>query len=261
MTRPTPYPELNAVLDEFAAGLQKVLAERFTAAYLLGSCAIGDFDVHSDVDFLVVTEDEVTDDRLVALQTMHARIHDLDSDWARHLDGSYISRRVLRSGDPTRSPLLYLDNGARELVRSPHCNTLVVRWTARERGIALAGPAAASLIDPVPASDLRREVAATMREWAAEIRSDPKQMNNRWYQPYAVLSYCRMLHTLEHGTIVSKPAAAAWAERALDPRWSGLIQRALDQRPDPSLRVRQPADPADFEQTLAFIGYALRFAR
>lgn len=254
---PTPYADLNAVLREFVASVRNVLGDRFAAAYLLGSFAIGDFDEHSDVDFLVVSEDEITDECLAELQRMHGRIHALESAWARHLDGSYVSKRVLRRRDPTRAPLLYLDNGARELVRSPHCNTGVVRWTARERGIALAGPAPASLIDPVSGDDLRSEVAATLREWAAEIRRDPEQMNNRWYQPYAVLSYCRMLYTLETATIVSKPVAAGWAQRALDPQWSRLIQCALDQRRDPSLRIRQRADPHDFAHTLAFIDYAL----
>jgi predicted nucleotidyltransferase len=257
-TEPTPYPELNAVLRELVAGVGTVLGERFTAAYLLGSFAIGDFDADSDVDFLVAIEHEVPADRLGALRDLHRRIHALDSHWAKRLDGSYVPEHILRRRDPTRTPLLYLDNGSRELVASDHCNTLVVRWMARERGIRLAGPEPASLIDPVPVDDLREEVAALMRGWAAEIRADPERMDNRWYQPYAVLSYCRMLYTIQTGTIASKPAAASWAQGALDGRWSGLIQRALDERPDPSRKVRQRADPEDFERTLAFLDYALR---
>jgi predicted nucleotidyltransferase len=207
--RPTPFPDLNAVLHEFGAGVQTVLGDRFVAAILLGSFAIGDFDVHSDVDFIVALEEDVPEKCLAELQAMHARICDLDSHWAKHLDGSYVPRRILRRHDPTRTQLLYLDNGSRELVRSEHCNTLVVRCIAREYGVTLAGTDAKSLIDPVPVDALRREVATTMHAWAREIRADPEAMNNRRYQPYAVLSYCRMLYTLHAGTIVSKPTSSS----------------------------------------------------
>jgi hypothetical protein len=47
------------------------------------------------------------------------------------------------------------------------------------------------------------------------------------YQAYAVLTMCRALYALEFGEIISKPAAARWAQAALDPRWQGLIARAL----------------------------------
>jgi hypothetical protein len=66
-----------------------------------------------------------------------------------------------------------------------------------------------------------------------------------------------MLHTLATGTVASKPAAAAWAMGRLDRRWSGLIQRAVDDRSDPSRRFRTPADADEVARTLEFIGYAI----
>jgi hypothetical protein len=41
-----------------------------------------------------------------------------------------------------------------------------------------------------------------------------------------VLTLCRLLYTLETGSVASKPAAARWAERTLSSCWSGLIGRA-----------------------------------
>jgi predicted nucleotidyltransferase len=254
---PTPYAELNDVLGRLVAQAQAILGENFVGAYLQGSFAAGDFDEHSDVDFLVVVEDGPTAAQEAALQAMHEAIFALATPWAQHLEGSYVPRPAIRYGDPARQPWLYIDNGSRALERSDHDNTLVVRWTLRERGIALAGPAPQDLIAPVPPDELREEVRATMREWGAQLLADPAQMNNRWYQPFAVLSYCRMLQTLETGTIESKPAGASWAQRALDPRWAGLIQRAWEQRPDPSQQVRQKADPADLAMSVEFITYAI----
>jgi hypothetical protein len=58
------------------------------------------------------------------------------------------------------------------------------------------------------------------------------------------------------GTVTSKTEAGDWALRNLDPRWADLIQRALDDRSDPWLRLHQPADKQATEHTLAFVDYA-----
>jgi hypothetical protein len=96
-----------------------------------------------------------------------------------------------------------------------------------------------------------------MRDWAGDIFAGRYQITNNWAWPFAVLMYCRMLHSLQTGRVGSKPAGAAWAHNALDGQWFGLIERAWAERPNPSLKVRQKAAPADVEHTLAFIRYAL----
>ncbi|OGO06084.1 MAG: hypothetical protein A2Y73_08495 [Chloroflexi bacterium RBG_13_56_8] len=254
---PTPDLALNAVLHELVTSIQAILSDNFIAAYLQGSFALGDWDIDSDVDFLVAIEREVSDADSSALQAMHARIYDLDSHWAQHLEGSYFPRDTLKRYDPTSKKLLYLDNTSRVLIRSHHCDTQVVRWVVRECGITLAGPPPDKLITSVSADDLRQEVLMAMRDWAQQIFADPDQINNRFYQPFAVLTYCRMLYTLYVGRVASKPAAAEWAKGALDSRWAGLIQRARKERPNPSLKIRRPADMEDLKSTLAFIRYAL----
>jgi predicted nucleotidyltransferase len=261
MADPTVYPELNALLRELVASVQSILAESFCGAYLQGSFALGDADTHSDVDFLVVTHNEVSDEQLADLQTMHARIYALEIPWAQHLEGSYIPKGRLRRVDPSRSPFLYLDNGSSELIWDNHCNTAMVRWSLREHGIVLEGPEAKSLVDPVSAAQLRDEAFAGVREyadWAPEpTKAGPM---SRWKQPYLVLTFCRLLHTLAEGRVASKQEAGEWALHTLDPQWASLVQRALEDRPDPLVRVRQPADPDVIARTLAFADYALRKA-
>ena len=52
-------------------------------------------------------------------------------------------------------------------------------------------------------------------------------MRRREAQAFVVLTLCRLLYALESGAVASKPGAARWAQQALDPRWDGLIERAL----------------------------------
>ena len=85
MDHPTPYPELNSVLEQFVASVRVALGDTFLGAYLQGSFAVGDFDHDSDVDFIVVVKQDLTHDQVDALQAVHKRIYGLDCEWAKHL--------------------------------------------------------------------------------------------------------------------------------------------------------------------------------
>ncbi len=254
---PTPYPELNDVLQRLVESQQAILGDNFVGAYLQGSFAVGDFDLHSDVDFIVVIEDELSDEQVDALQVMHEHIYNLKSQWAQHLEGSYFPRKILKDHAQSGQDLWYLDHGARTLIRSDHCNTIVVRWVVREKGVTLVGPPPQSLVDPISADLLRKYIRDDMIEWGQAILADPDRFNNRFYQGFIVLSYCRMSHDLHTGTNESKRVGADWAKANLDPSWAGLIDRAWDCRPDPATSVRQPAAPEDFASTLAFVRYVM----
>jgi hypothetical protein len=119
----TPFGDLNQLLVERVVGARDVLGESFCGAYLQGSFAVGDADAHSDVDFVVVTEDDVTPEQQAELQELNQTLYALPISWAQHLEGSYIPRKVLRRPDPDRRPLLYLDNGATEFAFDAHDNT------------------------------------------------------------------------------------------------------------------------------------------
>src|SRR5438105_8052103 len=258
MALPTPYLELNAVLEDLVTSASGALGGAFVSACLQGSFAVGDFDRHSDVDFVIVVAHELSVGQVDALQAIHRRLHGLSSAWAQHLEGSYFPVAILRKHDQCSTPLWYLDHGSQTLVRSTHCNTLVVRWVVREHGVVLAGPSPATLLDPVPVDGLRQEIRATMRDWGQEILDDPDRYRNRFYQTFIVLNYCRMMHDLLEGRPGSKRAGAAWAKTTFDPSWSALIDRAWGGRPNPAVAVREPADPTDFESTLQFVKGVIR---
>src|SRR5437588_3073535 len=148
---PTPYPDLNAVLARFVGALQSTLADCLVGAYLQGSFAVGDFDEHSDCDFIVVTRAELDNEDVAGLQRIHGATFDLPAEWAKHLEGSYFPAATLRCVDTVGTPLWYLDHGSRSLVRSNHCNTLLVRAVLREHGVTLAGPAPRELLAPITA--------------------------------------------------------------------------------------------------------------
>ena len=226
--QPTPYPDVNAVLHELLSAAQSILGDRFLGMYLGGSLAAGDFDPHrSDIDFLVVTFDEIPDNMLPAFEATHTRIAAGGSVWATELEGSYIPKDALRRYNPARALHPHLERGGVFRVEQHDSDWVIHRHVLREHGMALAGPAPRTLIDPVGPDDLRRAVLELLLGWWAPMLDDPARLCDPGYLPYAVLTMCRMLYTLQHGTIVSKPVAARWAQQALGERWVGLIDQAL----------------------------------
>jgi len=56
MNNPTPYTDINALLRELLAGIRTILGNHLVGIYLEGSLANGDFDESSDIDFVVVSD-------------------------------------------------------------------------------------------------------------------------------------------------------------------------------------------------------------
>jgi nucleotidyltransferase-like protein len=97
--RSEAYPEMASVLRRFVAGVENALGSNFLDAYLVGSPATGDFDLDSDVDFLILTNAELSDAEVRSLQQTHVDIHALGYYPAEHLEGSYISTDLLKRTD------------------------------------------------------------------------------------------------------------------------------------------------------------------
>jgi predicted nucleotidyltransferase len=253
---PTRFVELNELLRELTERAAELLGDNFVGAYLQGSFAVGDADMHSDCDFLIPVHGPITPDQEVGLRALHDEIPTRPGHWTHHLEGSYPDKHELRTLAGLGRPWLYIDHGWRELQWSTHCNTEVVRWSLRECGVTLAGPDPAELVDPVP----REALVARMRDNARTFLPDLcswTSLDIAWSQRYAVTTLCRILHTFDEGRVTSKKAALIWARGNVDPRWSDLIRQALDDRRrgwDP----HAPPRPGAVEQTLAFLEYVQR---
>lgn len=241
MNEPTSRPLHPAVLptlDALLAAVRETLGAQFVGLYLYGSLAGGDFDPQtSDIDFVVVTDGDLNDATVNALDALHRRLWASGDKWAAKLEGSYIPQAALRRytpGDPPRPTI----NEGRFYVAPHGSDWIIQRHLIREHSAVLVGPDPRTLIDPVPAEDIRTAVRGVLREWWQPMLDDPTFLERADYQAFAVLTMCRVLYTLAHGDIASKPVSARWAQDALGPRWRDLIAQAVAWRPgDPFDRM------------------------
>ena len=259
-----PYPEVKLVLQKLLEGVRSILGGHFVGMYLHGSLAAGGFDRDSDVDFLVATTDELPADLVSALRELHGRIAKLDSWCATQLEGSYIPLQALRHFDPVHALHLHIDRGEGEGLKMMEIDGpalsqawwggwVLLRDVLWEKGITLAGPDPRTLIDPVSPDDRRKAMLALLHGWVEPLLGHPSALGNRGYQSYTVLTLCRILYTLQLGTVVSKRVATRWAQDMLEPRWVPLISRAWTGRKAPG----QTSEVAEVNETLEFIRFTL----
>lgn len=232
MVIPTPYPEINEILIELQTRVQEILGQQFFGMYLYGSLASGDFSLEtSDIDFVVVTTEKLSQGMFLKLQAMHEDLKDSGLKWAKKLEGAYVPQHALRRYDPDAAPCPTLNEG-NFYWDQQGSDWIIQRHILREQGVRLAGPELAGLIDPVSSDDLRRSVKGILNGWWTEMLNESAWLPRHEYHQFAVLTMCRALHTLHQGSIVSKPVAARWAKETLDARWTVLIEEALLWQPD-----------------------------
>jgi Domain of unknown function (DUF4111)/Nucleotidyltransferase domain len=251
---PTPYEDVNALLFDFLARVRVVLGERLVGFYLYGSLSLGDFDRESsDVDFLIVTTEDLSGMVLDELREMHISITASRLPYAQRLEGSYIPRAALRRYDPQNAhhPTIGVDWEFH--VAGHGSNWVIERYIVREHGVIVWGPSPRTLIDAISQGELREAVCEMLRDFWQKQLTGPEWLRPRDYQAFAVLTMCRALYTLSEGRVVSKPEAAAWASRTLDPKWRLLIERAL--------AWRHQHEKDDLTETLGFLRFALIYGK
>ena len=228
-SRPTPYPEINDVLNRLHANVKEILGDQFVGMYLYGSLSSGDFDLEtSDIDFLVVTADQTSQKQIAELQAMHEQTWATSLKRAGKLEGAYVPLELIRRHNSTGAPCPTVNEG-RFYVANLGSDWIIQRHVVREHGVVIEGPDPKTLIDLVSPDDIRGAVLAVLREWWFPMLEDPSWLreHDSAYHAFAVITMCRVLHALETGTIVSKPKAIQWGRERLDDRWRGLIDTAV----------------------------------
>jgi hypothetical protein len=249
----TPYPGVNEVVHLLLENVRETLGEYFVGLYLHGSLAGGDFNPESsDIDFVVVTTQELPESILPGLKAAHRRVWNSGLEWANRLEGSYFPVKSFyhhNLKDPPR-PHVYKEDF---FVAPQETDWIINRHILRESGLVISGPPLKPMIAPASKADIRWTVVEGLRtDW------EPRLNNPAWLmppgnQPFVVLTNCRALYTLRYGTLKSKPASAAWALKVLGKRWRGLIEYAMT--------WKRGMPPGDIDKTLEMMRYTWDIAR
>jgi hypothetical protein len=247
---PTTHPKVNSVVDDLLFGVKTELGEKLTGFYLFGSLASGGFnEITSDIDFVVVIKSPLSDEEVRRLKTLNDHIQTTHTKLAKKLEGSFIPFDDFKNFDPAKK-YLSISTGGKLEMDTKDINAPIQKHLIREEGIALYGISPKSFIEPVTSDQLRQATLKILNNWWKPQLTDPRRLQSREYQAYAVLTMCRMLYTLQTGEITSKPYAAYWSKKFLDSKWAGLINRALSWNHEDGI--------SDYSSTLEFIDFVIQ---
>jgi predicted nucleotidyltransferase len=244
---PTPYDDINELLELLVSGMRNVLSENLVGIYLYGSLVTGDFDRESsDIDLLAATSSDIDEREFNALLAMHDDFADKHKQWDGRIEVAYLSTTGLKTFRSRRNMIAVISPGESFHIKDAGSDWLINWYTVREKGIALYGPSAETLIEPISKEEYIHSVREYMGLWEERMQ----QPHSRPSQAYAILTMCRAVYAIKYGEQVSKKQAALWAQQEL-PEWSTLIQNALKWRAD--WRNENVDHDATFAETQRFV--------
>jgi hypothetical protein len=243
-----PIPaQVSALLQDLTEALPTLLGENLFGIYLYGSLTQGAFNPrHSDVDCIVLTERELTDTQFAQLDAWFTRAG-VENPWVARLQISLMIRDEILTTTPRGNGLYQFGR----LSRVGSDGNPIIWMNVLESGVVLLGPPPDSFVPPITSETLFAALAREVRYLREEIveRPDSEWRDVPKYRVYAVLTLCRILYSHTHGTVVSKPKAAAWALRALPDEWRQVIDEAL------AADARRTANSLDLNTIVRFIEF------
>jgi hypothetical protein len=251
---PTTFAEINTVLNGFQVNIARLLKRNFLGMYVVGSLALGDFNPqHSDIDFIVVTHKDIGDDLFHGLKEMHTHFDASDSPWAAKVEAVYVPQDALRSDVQNNEQYPQIEKGTPLFKTVIESGWVFQCHTLREDGLVVSGPDPRMLLEPIDPEAMRPAVRAIAGLWLEQAQRDPDWLawvRQRDAQAFVILTLCRMLYSLTTGDVVSKPAAARWAQVELGQPWTTLVASSLTRQHETG-EISQ----RELNNTIAFVQY------
>lgn len=243
--------QITEQVSQACSVIERYLASTLQAIHLFGSALDGGLKPHSDIDLLVTvrTPPDETVRRALLLELLAVSAPPDSSGTWRPLEVTVVAyREVVPWRYPARRELQFGEWLRQDLLAGifepavPDTDLAILLTMVRQHSIALAGPTADALFQPVPGQDFSRALSDTLTLW----NSPPDWAGD---ERNVVLALARIWYSAATGRIVPKDAAAAWVLERLpvahQPVLHGARQAYLGHDEDNSV--------AHTDQTTAFI--------
>lgn len=256
-------PALRPLLEHYRAALT-TLPIRFPGVYLYGSVALGAFDEQSsDIDLVAFTAGTWTPAALAQLAALHRQLTAAFPLGGR-VEAMYVPFADRGQGKTGIAPYPYTAAG--EFHPAGHFDlNAVTWWEIAHDGIPLLGPDPAALHLPVTWADVLETMRYNLDTYwsgqraalAAALAQNPQLALPDDVIPYIVGTLCRILTTIEEGTITSKTGAVREWQPRLPPLYHSLLAETIRLQQHAAGPPGYASAAARTHDTLRFLGYVL----
>lgn len=221
--QPTPYSDINQLLDILLREIKSILGEKLVGLYLDGSLVLGDFDHDtSDIDLVAALSSDMNDDEFEELKNMHANFAQQHKAWEDRIEVCYISTAALGSVKSRTTSIANISPGEPFHRRESNIEWIMNWYVLQEKSMTLFGVPPKTIVEPISKYEFTQAIKAHINSWRKYI----DDMHKRKGQAYAILTMCRALYAIKNGEQASKKQAAQWTMKKL-PEWSNLIKNAI----------------------------------
>ena len=244
---------MHPVVQTIQQQLPPLLKHTLVGIYCYGSLVWGDFEPDiSDIDLLVVLQEDVGEELFVTLDAFHQRLEEMYPEWAGRIEIAYISITALETFKTQRSPISVISPGEPFNTKDAGLDWLINWYTIRAQSIVVHGPAAEDIIPAISIEEFCTAVRDQIGEWVDWV---VHTRDSRPSQAYVILTMCRALFAVQTGLQTSKIQAANWAMEH-HPTQAERITNALRWRERHRDHVENPA--ATYPDAVAMVEYAAR---
>lgn len=219
----------RAIVDRYLQAADAALPDRVTALYLVGSLALDDYrQDSSDVDFVTVTRDPLTEEELAQVEAIHSII---DAAWTTpRFSGIYATPQDL-TRDPTAQPLPNHLEGVFQRSGAFDANPAIC-LTLERHPLVIRGQEPTVWSDPAvmrtwARGNLLGYWSDAARRLAGLDLSHVSTAELNGYVGWCVPGVLRLAYTIETDDVTSKSGACRFGLSWLAPRWHPIIEDAL----------------------------------
>jgi predicted nucleotidyltransferase len=240
----TQLPKIDKLINELRVSMESTLDGRLRGLYLFGSLVGGDFDsLASDIDFLAITESDITSAELPQLRDMHDTFECMHPKWKDRIEVAYVGVEAMQRFKTKTVRIARISPGEPLHFRDMDIEWLMDWYMVQEQGLAVTGPSPKTYIPEITREEFIASLKRGLPDWA-ERANEARRIG---YQSYIVLSLCRNVYAIRFGAQVSKFKGATWAKGEY-PEWAELISQAIEWHgsPDTSDSLTTKAETINF---------------
>ncbi len=213
---------LQNVLTEYIELLNKQLPNELEGIYIQSSIALNAYvDEQSDIDFLTVTKNRMTEKNLETLSFIHSEL--ANKFTKPEMDGVYMTNEEVGKLYESSKDLMYknpyYNNGILSYDHYFNFNP-ITWWVFKENGINIMGPEPAAFKVDVHTEQLKTYVLNNMNSyWANRIQTVENSQGELMNLPtiiiteeieWTVLGLLRQFYTLRERRVISKMGAGEY---------------------------------------------------
>lgn len=252
----------NEVIDLFKDYLQRSLESNVKGLYIIGSFALQDFNKNlSDIDFIVTTEDFLSEKELARVDSIHKTIE--EQSLQPNLNGIYIRHTDLGKSRELFEQITFFHEGQLHTSRDNFYEINPVTWTElKEVGIVMLGPKILDDEMKVNWDQVFKFMHHNINTyWSNWLRTSKNPFHINYYltlfrrkeNAWCVAGVARQLYTLKESEITSKRGACEYCLEKTSAEFTDILWDTINFR----MGERSRGSCRQKRETLRFVKYCI----